>query len=159
MSGKAEKLYNALSKKYKKMPDFKQLDSEFELSSMKEDEVNELYFSRIVRRRIYEKFYNFNIGLVTIINPQVPSIILSHENKFFSNDDRDLIMSIVNKLMKVEREHLILETEFDESKDADFITSSFGVWIEVKPSIKKILTVMKDSWGREAKFKTEDYFG
>lgn len=159
MSEKAEKLYNKFREKYKQLPDFKKLDFEFEISSIEEKHINERYFLRVVRRRIYEKSYYFNGALVSIIAPQSPSIILAHESKFISNDDRDEIMGVVKKLTKMEREHLLLETEFNEAKDAEFIKAAFDLWQEVKPSIKRLLTLMRDSWDKTESFKTGDYFG
>lgn len=159
MSEKAEKLYSKFREKYKQLPDFKKLDSEFEITSVEEKHINERYFLRSVRRRVYEKMYYFNSALVTVIAPQSPSIILAHENKFISNDDRDDIMKVIRKLTKLERENLLLETDYDEVKDADFIRVAFDAWQEVKPPIKRLLTIMRDSWDKKDSFKIGDYFG
>ncbi len=159
MSGNAEKLYGKLKEKYGILPDFKNLDLEFEISSVKERDINEKYFSRMIRRRMYEKFYSFSSGLLSILTPQTPSIILAHEHKFLTNEDRDKIMDVIKKLIRMEREYLILETEFDEKKDVEFITSGLETWFGVKPTIKDIITIMRDSWSKKESFKVEDYFG
>ncbi len=159
MAGLAEKLYNNLREKYKILPDFKRLDPEFEISSIKEEDIREKYFSRMIRRRMYERFYSFNAGLLSVLTPQTPSVILAHEHKFLTNEDRDKIMKIIKKLIRMEREYLILEIELDEKKDVAFITSSLEIWLEVKLGIKEILTIMRDSWNKEESFRVEDYFG
>jgi len=159
MSEKAEKLYIKLRGKYKQLPEFNKLDFDFEISSIEEKHINEKYFLRTVRRRVYEKVYYFNSALVTVIAPQSPSIVLAHENKFISNDDRDEIMGVIKKITKLEREYMLLETDYDEAKDADFIKTAFDTWQEVKPPIKRLLTIMKDSWDKKDSFKVGDYFG
>ncbi len=159
MSDKVEKLYNDFRIKYKQLPDFKKLDSDFELTSIKDKHINERYFSRAVRRRIYDKIYYFNGALVTVIAPPSPNILLAHESKFISNDERDEVMDAVRKLTRIERDHLLLEVDYDEAKDADFIKTTFDVWQEVKPTIKKLFTIMRDSWGKKDNFKIGDYFG
>ncbi|MEM4245444.1 MAG: hypothetical protein QXR60_04550 [Candidatus Nanoarchaeia archaeon] len=159
MSEKVEKLYNTLRAKYKQLPDFKKLDSDFELTSIEDKHINERYFLRAVRRRIYEKVYYFNGALVTVIAPQSPNILLAHENKFISNDERDEVMEVVRKLTRVERDHLLLEVDYDEAEDADFIKISFDVWQDVKPTIKKLFITMRDSWDKRDNLKVGDYFG
>lgn len=159
MSEKAEKLYAGLKQKYKQLPEFNKLDFDFEITSMEEKHINERYFSRTVRRRVYEKVYYFNSALVMVIAPQSPSIVLAHESKFISNDDRDEIMGVIKKITRLEREYMLLETDYDEAKDADFIRAGFDTWQEVKPSIKRLLKIMKDSWEKKDSFKAGDYFG
>jgi hypothetical protein len=159
MSDKVEKLYAKLKDKYKKLPDFKRLDSEFEITSIKDEYVNERYFSRLVRRRIYEKFYSFNVSLINIINPQSPSIIIAHESKFLTDEDRANILRIVKNLMEFERQHIVLEIDYDESKDVEFIVFCFDAWQKMKPPIKIITEKLRDSWSKEESFKAEDYFG
>lgn len=159
MSDKVEKLYSKLKAKHKSLPDFRKLDSDFELTSIKDENVNERYFSRVVRRRVYEKMYYFNSALVSIIQPQAPSIVLAHESKFLTNEDREEIFKVIRKLTKSERKHILLEIEYDEDKDVEFIRESFDLWLEVRPVITRILNLMKTSWDKEENFKTGDYFG
>ncbi len=88
MSDRFEKAYNKLREKYKQLPDFKKIDSDFEFSSIKDEDINERFLSRIVKRRIYDRIHYFNGGLLGVISPQAPSIIIAHENKFLTNKDR-----------------------------------------------------------------------
>lgn len=159
MSGKFEKEYNKLRDRYKQLPDFKKLDFDFEFSSIKDEDVNERFVSRTVKRRVFDKLHYFNGGLLSVISPQAPSIVISHENKFFTNEDRDKMMDIVRIFMCLDREYLLSDIEFSEKHDVEFILSCLKVWYEHKPTIKKFITIMRDSWSKKDSFKIEDYIG
>ncbi|MFH1211103.1 MAG: hypothetical protein V1645_04285 [archaeon] len=159
MSDRFEKAYNKLREKYKQLPDFKKIDSDFEFSSIKDEDINERFLSRIIKRRIYDRIHYFNGGLLGVISPQAPSIIIAHENKFLTNKDREEAMSVVRVLMHVEREYLISETKPDEKRDVNLIMASINVWNGSQPVVERILTIMRDSWGKKEDFKIEDYFG
>jgi hypothetical protein len=159
MSDKVEKAYNKLKEKYKQLPDFKKVDFEFELSSVKDEDVNDKFISRLVKRRVFDKLHYFNGGMLTVLSPQAPSIIIAHENKFLTNKDREDILVVIKKFMCVERDYLISEVDFDEKRDVDVVMSSLDVWRECQPTVKRILTVMRDSWSKKDNFKVEDYIG
>lgn len=154
-----EKTYNKLKEKYKELPKFEEIDNEFEISSLKKEEMNEKFLTRIIRRRMHDRFYSFNVGLLSIISPSTPTIIIAHENKNLTDEDREKMMTAVKKLTKIEREYLMLETYYDEAKDIEFVKSSFEVWQSLKPGIKNALKKMKEAWDKNEDFKMRDYFG
>lgn len=154
-----EKTYNKLREKYKELPKFEELDNEFEISSLKKEDLNEKFLTRTIRRRMHDRFYSFNVGILSIISPSTPTIIVAHENKNLTDEDREGMMKAVKKLTKIEREYLILETYYDEANDTEFIKSSFGIWQTIKPGIKNALKKMKESWDMDEDSKKRDYFG
>jgi len=61
--------------------------------------------------------------------------------------------------MHIERESLILDLEFSEKSDAEFIKRVFKHYMKFKPEIVKIAGKLRDSWRREEQRENNSYMG
>ena len=78
-----EKQYNELKKKLK-LPEFKELDFEFEISDL--EETNFLLKATI--RRMAEKLDFYSTMLEEVLQPDTSNLYAMHETKFFDEDEK-----------------------------------------------------------------------
>lgn len=152
-----KKEYELLSRKYK-LPSFEDIDNEFEVSGI--EDINKKFLIRIIRRRINDKVVFFNRILESILQPNASSFVHLHESKFFSDEEKQEILSSFRKLMGLERESLGLDIEPDIEKDVEFINKVFIEFNEIKKKTKKVASVLEEAWSKEEeKVVSESYFG
>ena len=78
-----EKQYNELKKKYK-LPDFKEIDFEFEVSDLEETN----FLLRAIIRRIAEKLDFYSTMLEEILQPDTSNLYAMHEIRHFDDDEK-----------------------------------------------------------------------
>ena len=150
--------YEKLKKSYK-LPNYEDLDREFELLYV--TKLEEIKFPlRFIRRRITDKISWFCNMLQNIIQPNTGSLISLEESKFFSDNDRQKIIAVLKELMDVERESLMLEVTFSEKEDAEFINNIYIKWNKIRKDIAYFTEILKKGWKEEVKKEEkEHYFG
>lgn len=153
-----KKEYEVLAKKYK-LPSWKELDEEFELlyfTSL----IEISYISRFIRRRINDRISIFIHNLQGFLQPNPGSPISLEEANFLSEDEKKKVVVILRELMNLERKNNLLDLNFDEKKDAEFITDSVKMWFELKKDIFEIISKVKKGWESKVKEDSkEEYFG
>ena len=147
-----EKEYEKL--KYK-LPNFKELDSEFEVSFIKEKE----FLLRGIRRRVTEKIILSCRIIESLIYPTQSNIITAIESKELSEEQKKKMDYLYKKFMIFERESLRLDIDPSDKGDVDYINDVFNKWIKFKKDMIKIVEFMKDSWIKEEKSDKNNYFG
>ncbi|MCD4666526.1 hypothetical protein K8R47_01820 [archaeon] len=138
-----------------KLPNFEDLNNEFELEFIKEKG----FLLRQIRRRLNEKVIFYARIIESLLYPIQNSIINMHEIKFFSKEEKEEIEKIYKKIMAIERESLYLDVNYSDQKDVDFINKIFKEWNELRKNLTKITEKMKDSWNKELKRESNNYFG
>lgn len=146
-------------KKNFKIPSYEELDKEFELLYV--TKLEEIKFPlRFVRRRMNDKIAWFCNMLQNIIQPNPGSLISLEESKFFSDEDRTKMISLLKELMYMERESLTLDINYDEKKDVEYINNVFNKWTKLKKEVAYISDILKNGWKKEIKkAEKEEYFG
>ena len=111
MINEIETEYNKLSKKYK-LPKFKEIDEEFEISNLETPN----FLVRNALRKTAEKleFYIDVIG--NLVHPDASSLSSMYEIRFFSDDEKDNMYNLFKKLMEANRNILELVLENNEKK-------------------------------------------
>ena len=150
--------FDKLKKNYK-MPNYEDLDREFELLYV--TKLEEIKFPlRFIRRRITDKISWFCNMLQNIIQPNPGSLISLEESKFFTDKDRQKIIVVLKELMNIERESLMLEVAFNEKEDAEFINNLYNKWDKIRKDIAYFTEALKKGWKEEVKKEEkEHYFG
>ena len=147
--------YAKLSKKYK-LPKFKDIDAEFEISSLD----NEKFLIKNILRSISEKleFYIEVIG--SLVHPDGSSISSMYEIRFFSEDEKNDMYNLFKRLMKIDRNVIELVLKNDEKEQSDFLNKFFIDWINIKKELLNYIKKMKDSWGKQSTIEEDiGYFG
>jgi len=149
------KKYDQLKKKYK-LPDFKSLDSEFEISSIEKSN----YLLRAIISEIIENINNYSKLLQEILNPDTSSLTSMHEYRSLNDEEKDKIYNLYKKLMIIERSSMLLKLNQNEKKEAEFISNVLKEWSNIKKELSYFIGKIEDSWKKETSIKEDlKYFG
>ena len=145
-----EKQYNELKKKFK-LPEFKELDFDFEISDLEETK----FLIRAIIRRIAEKLDFYTTIIEDIIQPDASNLYAMHEGRFFDDDEKKQMYDFYKMLMQINRHSVVLSLEHNEKEEAEFISGTFLQWKEIKKELVRYINRMKDSW-KEETYSKED---
>ena len=98
MTSEIEQEYNNLSKKYS-LPAFKEIDKEFEISSLEDTS----FLLRNTLRKISEKLEFYTNMLNDLLQPDTSSLSSMHEISFFTEEEKNDIYQIFKQLMRLNR--------------------------------------------------------
>ena len=155
MVNEIEKEYDKVCKKFK-LPKFKDIDSEFEISNLE----NAKFLIRNVLRRIEEKleFYIEVIG--NLVHPDASNLSSMYEVRYFSEDEKNHMYMLFKKLMKANRNIIELILGNDEKNQSIFLNSFFNEWLDLKKELMIHINKLKDSWEKESTIEEDlGYFG
>ena len=139
--------YEKLSKKYN-LPKYEELDDQFELLYF--HQIIEIkYPLRFVRRRMFDKINSFIVFLQNLVNPNPASLISLEESKFFSDEEKNEIISLIREMIKLERQSVLIDLSSTEEKEAKFIKEVYSFWKKHKEKIYKINQKIKENWEKE----------
>jgi len=153
---KLKEAYEILRKKYN-LPNFDDLNNEFEISSIKKPSIE--FLLRIIRRRITDKLAMFCNILQSLIMPNTGSAVNLHEIKFFTEDDRVKIEKLLSDMMYLERKSLLLDINSEEKVEAEFLKTAMGYWPGFSLEMMRIVDKMSSGWKTEEKIDKTQYFG
>ena len=140
-----------------KLPNFKDLDNEFELSNA--NIKDNTFLVRNVRRKVNEKVIFYCRIIEGLLYPNQNNFVGMFEIKSFTDEEKKSISDIYKKLMQYERESLSIDVNSDEKKDVNYINNLWGDWQGFKKELIKITEKMKNSWKVEDKTFKDNYFG
>jgi len=146
-----EKQYNELKKKLK-LPEFRELDSEFEISDLEETN----FLVRAIIRRIAEKLDFYSTMLEEVLQPDTSNLYAMHETKFFDEDEKKQMYELYTKLMNFNRQSIEVSLEQNEKNEADFITNLLNEWKVLKQELLRFVKKMRASWKTEEADIKED---
>ena len=150
MASETEKQYNELRKKYR-LPEFKEINYEFELSDLDETD----FLIKSIVRRIAEKLDFFSGLFEELLQPDGSNLSAMHESRVFEDDEKKEAFDLYRKLMLLSRRTVELSLNGSEKDEAEFISSFFSEWGPIKEEMKKYLNKMKESWKTETDIKED----
>ena len=149
-----KKDYDKLKKKYN-LPDFEELNKEFELELIEKKE----FLLKTIRRRVNDKAIFFCKILESVLYNNGQNQIGLYESGFFDDIKKAEMSNIHKKLMVYERQSLLLDIEGSEIMDVEYINEVYGEWKEIRGEMKKVVLVMESAWKKETLEEEEKYFG
>lgn len=150
MPQEIEKQYNELRKKFK-LPEFKDIDFEFELSDLEETN----FLLRAIIRRIAEKLDFYTTMIEEVLQPDTSNLYAMHETRFFDQNEKNKMYDLYRKLMDFNRQSIEISLKHNEKDEADFINNFFEEWKNLKEELLKFVKKMRDSWKTEADIKED----
>ena len=154
MEQKIKKKYDELKGKYA-LPDFEELNREFELSAIEHEE----FLLRKIRKTIADKINAMCEFLEDLLSPD-NSLANIYEYKAFDDNERKKIFELYKRLKVLEKLSLELSLNHDEKKDAEFIEDVFSSWDKIKDEITGFIKKIKYFWENEStKEYKAGYFG
>lgn len=140
--------YEVSAKKYK-LPNFKELNEEFEIERINHETETVL---RAVRKVMMEKVINMLGFLEMFLNPvNVPRMYMPYI-KSISASDKKVIDKMYDDFSALTMEGIDYEVDYTEEGEAKLIKKTFDMWNSVKPSLRRLLSNMKNpaAEGKEA---------
>ncbi|MBN1156325.1 hypothetical protein JXA85_01815 [Candidatus Woesearchaeota archaeon] len=149
-----KKEYLELSRKHK-LPDYDTLNNEFEICLIEHPD----FLLREIRRKIAEKM-DYYARLVEELLSAEPTLNSLHECKNLSEDKKKKAYDVHRMLMFLIRNSAEISLINSDEENSAFIKNSLAQWINLKPGLKDVISMMKDSWKEELGEKEEPgYFG
>jgi len=154
-----KKLYEEKEKNFG-LPAFEELDHEFEIHDFFiSRNIPTTYLLRNTRRFIVDKLWSVINFLHNFIFPNQQSLILMEEAKKFSEEEKKEIADLMTKFTILARKGPLLELNFDEKADAQYISEIYKIWNQLKPEVKSIVDKNLQKWGSETKEEVPHYYG
>ena len=150
MSKEIEKQYNELRKKFR-LPDFKEIDFEFEISDLEETN----FLLRCIIRRIAEKLDFYTTMIEELLQPDTSNVYAMHETSFFSDIEKKLMYDLYKRLMSLNRSSIAASLNHNEKEEIAFIKTIFDEWKEIKKDLLFFVKKMKSSWNTELDIKDD----
>jgi len=153
---KLKKEYRTLKKKYN-LPDFKDLNEDFNIEKIAESETEILI--REARKFMGDKMMNYMRFIENLLNPvNVPMFIFSII-KLLDTEEKKGLSEIYKELMKKEIQFIELDLEFNEKKEAEFIKDAYEFWQGIKKDMLKIIDKINKKWDNKFEVNSKGYFG
>ena len=146
-----EKQYDELRKKLK-LPEFKEIDFELEISDLEETN----FLLRAIIRRIAEKLDFYSTMLEEVLQPDTSNLYAMHETKYLEDDEKNSMYELYTKLMNFNRQSIEVSLEHNEKSEADFISNVFSEWKNLKEELLRFVRKMRASWKAEEADIKED---
>ncbi|MBI1936164.1 hypothetical protein HYS31_07010 [Candidatus Woesearchaeota archaeon] len=145
-----ESQYGELKKKLK-LPDFNDLDSEFEISDL--EETNFLF--RAIIRRIAEKLDFYTRMLEEVLQPDTSNLYAMHETRYFNEKEKNEMYSLYSELMDLNRHSIEVSLSHIDKEEAEFIERALETWKKLKNELLKYVKKMRTSWKEEVDIKED----
>ena len=136
-----EKQYAELKKKYK-LPDFKEIDFELEISDLEPTN----FLARAIIRGIAEKLDFYARLIEEMLQPDASNVYAMHETRFFDDSEKKKVYETYAKLMDFSRQSVLLSLSREEKAEAQFISNFFEEWKTLKTEMIAYVRKMKESW-------------
>ena len=157
MADKIKRKYETLRKKHKqyKLPEFEELDSEFEISRIE----HEGFLLREIRKKISEKIGDIAGMLERMLQPEANLADL-YESRVFGENEKKRMFELYKRLMAAERQAAELSILNDKQLDVNFIKSFLMEWKKLKPELANYIRALKEAWEKETEEgETAGYMG
>ncbi len=151
-----KKEYERFHKKYK-LPEFSELNQEFEIEKLQEKETE--FLLREIRRAISDKIAAFLRFFELFLNPQAAPVFILAVIKTLNNKDKIIIEKIYHTLVNFELTSIILDIDYNEKKEAEFIKHIFKKWQGLKIELKEFSVIIEKRQKREKEKRRKSYFG
>lgn len=151
-----KKQYEPLKKKYK-LPEFSELNKEFEIEKIQEKETD--FLLREIRRAISEKMAAFLKLFELFLNPQAAPLFILTSLKNLTLKEKEMIENIYKELVKLEIISINLDIEYNEKEEVKFIIEAMKKWKEIKLFAKEIVDFLIKFQNKNTEKKEKSYFG
>jgi hypothetical protein len=146
--------YGELKKRHKELPDFSELDNEFEVSC-----IDEPFMLKGIRKKITEKTEFYANMVKDLLQPE-SDLTNMYECRVFEESEKGEIYNTLKRLMFLLRLSAEIALKAEEKEDVKFIDWSFKEWVMIKPNLLRIVSKIKCSWEKETELKEDlGYFG
>jgi hypothetical protein len=141
--------YEKIKKKYTMLPDYDDLNIEFEIGNIE----NEEFLLREIRRRIGDKFSLFMERLARTLQPEGISLSDFYEFRCFKKEEKTKLFLLFKELRFQYRHFMHLELLVDYKKEAETIRDSLKFWKSFRKKLAPYFKSLEVCWTKEYKEK------
>ncbi|MFH1711150.1 MAG: hypothetical protein ABH840_02455 [Nanoarchaeota archaeon] len=159
MAEKLENLkrdYGKLAMKYK-LPDYKILNEEFDVEPLAERETETLL--REIRKIIMDKIIAYLRFTEMLINPSNAPMFFFAILKGINSDDKKLLEEVYAKLGRLEVGVIVVDNDYSEQGEADFIKHVFSEWADIKKNMRIVAKALQSGWDKKREKRDKSYLG
>jgi len=144
-------------KKEHKLPEFKELNINFDIDKLAERECDLLI--REVRRAMIDRILVYLRFVETLMNPAGAPMFFMILTKHIDSKDKEILREMYDELGKLEIEALGIDNNYDEKKEADFILKIVKKWKKIKDNMGEISDNLREYWDKAVEKEGKDYLG
>ena len=149
-----EEHYDEFAKKYD-LPSFEEMESNFEISSMSDEED----FGRALLKKI-QSHIDFYVSLLEDFIQPDATLGTMREASVLSSSDMILINQLYSKFMYRSRSVLLLNIDYSEHESMVFVKDFYSDWVILKKDIYDVVERVRKVWNGNVKVKEDrGYFG
>ena len=138
------------------LPEFEKLSEDFDIE--KNIEKQSVFLMREMRKVITEKTSAYLQLFETLINPSAPPMFVFSILRNVSSEDKDVIKEIYKILSRIQIETMKLDIIYKKDAEAKFISETFNVWQESKPTIYNLIEKFEMNFENDDTSKKRSYF-
>jgi len=151
-----KKEYEKLALKYK-LPDYKTVNEEFDIEPLAERETETLL--RETRKVIMDKIIAYLRFAEMLINPSNAPMFFFTILKGIDFNDKKLLEEVYAKLGRLEVEVIVVDNDYSESGEADFINHVFSEWADIKKNMRVVAKALQSGWDKKREKSDKSYLG
>jgi hypothetical protein len=148
--------YKEFEKKYS-LPSFTSLNEIFDIEEIT---LETEFLLRKIRRVIIEKISGYLRFVELMLNPTATPTFFYKKIKKLENTDREILTEMYETCGDIETENLLLDLEYSEEKEAEFIKKIHSVFHKkIKKELITIIQKLMINSNNEIKYNKVSYFG
>ncbi len=144
-------------KKVYKLPEFQQLNEDFDIEKIAQNETD--FVLREIRRHMMDKIIAYLRFIEMLLNPSNAPIFFFAAIKGFTTENKKLVEKVYEKLGEFEIEVIILDSKYDEKKEAEFIKKLSSKWKEISEKMIELAEILKKNWKQKTGHYDRGYCG
>lgn len=153
---KLKEKYKLLKEKYS-LPDFKELNENFQIEKIAEIETE--FILKEVRRFMTDKFFNYLRFIESLINPTNAPMFVFAIAKTLGVGEREKLVEIYKKITKIELDLIDFDLYYSEEKEAESIKNYWTFWNEIKKQLFDVIEVVRKNLDNKQEDNGKGYFG
>ena len=143
--------YEELTKRFKMLPPFGDVDNEFEVSTLE----SEQFLLRGIKKRIAERLEDAGGFLGDILHPSSEGMALMYEYRFISQKEKRHVLLMFKKVQFYIRSFSEADLIQDDEVDAKLIAEVSKVWKEIRKECVPLARLLKEAWVKETDYKED----
>jgi len=153
---KLKKDYDKLRAKYK-LPDFQELNEEFDIEKVAENETECLL--REIRKAIMDKAIAYLRFIEMLLNPSNAPLFFLALVKGLTSQDKRILERLYDKIGHFEIDAIELDCRYNEKDEAEFIKKITREWKTIREDMMKLVEVLRRNWSQKSKKDERGYCG
>jgi hypothetical protein len=147
--------YKELQGKFSFLPDFELLARDFDVERVLEKDSS--FLLREIRRLVVEKYLSFVHLFESFLYPSGHSVFVFSLVKGFDDSLKSEVKALFDELSSVQLSVIVLDTVYDERKEADFVAKLCSDYQKLKFRIVKVLETLDSRRSSDVSGKSSAY--